>query len=532
MAMEKIPSHQDSDGRAGWNIHALAASWRKIVSVILITFVVSAMGGAGTMILKTVMPKYETSADVAIIRTGGAVAMDKRFDATTGTNTRRFNRVEHVTARRAALIGFVHSGDLAKRVVERLGGLLKGYEHPVDQLLQDVSAELVTIGAFSRMNQSDLIRITVDADSPERAAAIADAWADEYVIFVNRLYEAVSQPVIAKVRDEVEKTEQAYIRSQDMLETFLANSKISYMTHLIDTNIETIDKFKTVRQTTISTLSSISINSDIQLLDQYHVRKQKLVELLHSAQGLLLQIEKGGDAGTDSNALAIRMLKLQTYTTKAIFPESLELEIAAPIGKQIKNTEEQIADVKSLIVSLEQRIADTELSITSGISALSRLLVGDHLTSENPEKNQDNIQIGANDHVLHDLNNYILNGDRALRQLVINLELQNQSLRKQIEAENFEIHNLTQKRDLLRSGLEALQNEQIELQLATAATSSEVRFASSAVTPQRSAWPSPVLVAAACGTIVLPIAVFLVFFLYPWGYPGLLSKNTEKPEQT
>lgn len=516
MNMEKIPSRQGPDGQGGWKILAVAASWRKIVSVIFVTFAVAAMGGAGTVVLKTVMPKYETSADVAIIRTGAAVAIDARFNVTTDTNPRMVNRRPNMIARRAALIGLVHSGDLARRVVERLGDLLEGYEHPVDRLLQDVSVELVTIGAFSRMNQSDLIRITVNADSPERAAAIANAWADEYVIFANKVYEKVSQPVIARIQDEMEKTEKAYIGAQDTLEEFLANSSIAHMTHMIDMNTNTINKYKEIRQMTITTLANNEADSQIRQLTQIQDRRRVLDELLHNAQGLILQLENGGDAGADSNELAIRMLKLQSYTTKSILPENLELDIAAPAGKQIRNAEEQIADVKSLAVSLEQRIAQTQLSISSRISMLSRLLSG------SPD---------AMNEQLNDLDYYILHGDQPIRQLILNLESQNQLLREQIEVQNFEIYNLTQQRDRLRSGLEALQNEQIELQLATAATSSEVRLASSAVTSQDSAWPSSVLVAAACGTVILPIAVFLVFFTYPWGYPGLLSKNTEKPEQ-
>ena len=516
--------------KTGLNILTTAASWRKIISVIFVTFAVAAMGGAGTMILKTIMPKYETSADIAIIRTGGAVAIDKRFDATTGTNPRTFNRREDMLARRAALIGLVHSGDLSKRVVERLGELLKEYEHPEDRLLQNISAELVTIGALSRLNQSDLIRITANADSPEKAAAIANAWADEYVIFVNRLYENVSQPVIARVQDEVEKTEQAYIRAQGRLVTFLANSKNADLTHLIDMNSEIIGKYREIRQLTISTLASNEINLQIEQLSRFREKANTLSDILSNARGLLAHLENGGSAGADSNALAISMLKLQAYTTKSALPENLELDIAAPIGKQIKNAEEYIADVRSLIMSLEQRITHIKPSISSSISALSRLLVGPDTILETTGKTQNNIQIDTQNNILSGLEYYLLYGDKPLRQLIVNLESQNQSFREQIEVENFEIHNLTQRRDLLRSGLEALQNEQIELQLATAATSSEVRLASSAVTTQRSAWPSPVLVAAACGTVILPIAVLLVFFMHPWGYPGLSSKNTEKPE--
>lgn len=500
--MEKDPSHQDPNGGAGQHTLTLAALCRRIVFV---TFVVAAMGGAGTMALQTVLPKYETSADVAIIHTGAVVSIDARFDATTGTRPRPARGRPNMTARRAALIGLVHSGDLATRVVERLGGLLDGYEHPVDELLQDVSAELVTIGAFSRMNQSDLIRITFKADSPERSAAIANTWTDEYVIFVNRLYEQVSQPVITRVQSEVEKTEQAYIIAQRTLEKFLSNSKISYLTHLIEMNTEIVNKYREIRNTTITTLANSSIDSQINRLRRIHDRKRDLSELLHNAQGLLSQIENGGDAGTDSNVSAIRMLKLQAYIGKEILPENMELEIAAPAGILTKNAEDQIADVESLIVSLEQRMAQTDLAISSTVSSLSRILV-----SEETQSNSE-------DDLLSDLYYYLLHGDQPLRKLIVDLEEENQLLREQIETENFEIHNLTQKRDLIRSGLETLRNEQLELQLAAAATSSEVRLASSAVLPQTSAWPSPVLVAAACGTATLSVVLFLVIFMGLWG---------------
>ena len=520
--MEKDPFHQDPNGGAGRHTLTLAALCRRIIFV---TFVVAAIGGAGVMALKTVLPKYETSADVAIIRTGAAVAMDAKFDATSGTNPRTFSRRRDMPARRAALIGLVHSGDLARRVVEQLGGLLDGYEHPVDKLLQDVSVELVTIGAFSRMNQSDLIRITVDADSPERAEAIANTWADEYVIFVNKLYEQVSQSMTARIQDEVAKTEQAYNRAQKKLETFLSNSKITYLTHLIEMNTEIVNKYREIRNTTTATLANSTINSEIHKLVNLHERKRNLDDLLHNAQGLLSQIENGGDAGIDSNALAIRMLKLQAYATKDMLSGNLELEIAAPTEGHTKNAEEQIADVKSLIMSFEQRIARTELSISSTASLLSRVLVGLQPVSESRNEIRRNGQIDDEASFLNDLYYYLQHGDQPLRKLIVDLESENQLLREQIEIENFEIHNLTQKRDLIRLGLETLRNEQLELQLATVAASSEVRLASSAVTPQISAWPSPVLVAAACGTTTLSVMLFLVVFMGLWGgIPRLLHR--------
>lgn len=488
MNMENDSSRQDPDGSTGRHIPTLAVLWRKII---IVTFAAAAVGGAGAMTLRTILPKYETSGDVAIIPTDAAVAIDKRFDATTGSRVGRSSRDK--VARRAALVGLVHSGDLAKRVVERLDGkFLEGYEYPVGDLLQNISARLVTIGAFSRLNQSDLIRITFSADSPEKAAAITNAWMEEYTLFVNKLYERVPQPVIIRVRDEVKKTEIAYSKSQNELEEFISNSESSEITRAIEANNELIEKHKLLRHSIITTLIDSPINSLVSAIGQLHTRKRNLNMLANTAQSLLFQIENGGNASVDSNALAIGMLKLQIYTVESTLPEGLELEITGLAENRIGNVMEQIADTKSIIVSLKKEIAQIDQSISDSVLSMYE---------STPILQSYTDVSGLSRTALH------------IRTLISELESENKALQKRMEKDNFTLHNLTQRRDLLRSGLEALRNEQIELQLTAAAAPSEVRMASPAIVPRRSAWPSPVLAAAACGIVALAVMIFLVVFM-------------------
>ena len=509
MNMEKDSSRQGPDGNTGRHIPTLAVLWRKII---IVTFAAAAVGGAGAMTLRTILPKYETSGDVAIIPTDAAVAIDKRFDA--ATTSRGRNRQDERTARRAALIGLVHSGDLATRVVERLDEeFLEGYEYPVGDLLQNISARLVTIGAFSRLNQSDLIRITFSADSPEKAAAITNIWMEEYTLFVNKLYERVPQPVIIRVRDEVRKTEMAYVKIQNELEDFLSDSESAEISHAIEANIELIDKYKLLRHSVITTLVDSPINSEVAKIVQLYDRKRNLDILVHAAQGLLFQIENGGDASVDSNALAISILKLQIYTIESTLPENLDLEIIGLSENRTSNVMEQIADTKSIIVSLKKEIAQIDQAIDGSTSDLS--------------KSRPILQGLADDSILSST-------ERRIKKIISNLESENKELRKKMEKDSFKLHNLTQQRDLIRSGLETLRNEQIELQLTAAAAPSEVRMASPAIVPRRSAWPSPVLVAAACGTVALAVMIFLVVFMglqIGTSRPLHQQNEMEKPEQ-
>src|SRR5690606_6435097 len=73
---------------------------------------------------------------------------------------------------------------------------------------------------------SDLIRITVRADDPHKAAAIASAWARHYVALVNSIYNQVPVEIVESVEHELQQASEEYEAAQKSLESFIAESRI------------------------------------------------------------------------------------------------------------------------------------------------------------------------------------------------------------------------------------------------------------------------------------------------------------------
>ena len=105
--MEGDPSGQDGYEGVALRNYALVlvAWWREIV---LGAVLVAAAGAGAVLALNVVLPRYETTADVAIIHRDSAVSIDQTFRAVSEQTTRARRR--DLSSQRAALVGLVHHG--------------------------------------------------------------------------------------------------------------------------------------------------------------------------------------------------------------------------------------------------------------------------------------------------------------------------------------------------------------------------------------------------------------------------------------
>lgn len=199
-------------------LDTLIKRWREIV---IITIAIVALTAAAVLTLRFVQaPVYESEATVAIVRTQTQVNLDERFTTSSGEVTNA-----DVNSRRSALLGLVFNGAIAERVINELGDALSEKERQPAALLRSIDAELSSPGG--RTAQSDLIAITARADSPEKAAAIANTWARHYVQEVNRIYGQVPDEMIASVQSELDQARTNYEAAQRNLEQFLATSPVN-----------------------------------------------------------------------------------------------------------------------------------------------------------------------------------------------------------------------------------------------------------------------------------------------------------------
>ena len=193
-------------------LFVLTAWWREIVvGATLFTILVSAAAAA----VRLILPTYETFADVTIVGASANRSIDDIAD---------LSQRDRMAPRRAALVGLVHNTNVARKVIERLRGQLDEEEAREAVLLEAITAEIFLARNVNRREGSDLIRITVRADSPEKTAAIANAWTEEYVTYVNRLYEPARENLTASITDELKRAREDYHAAQSALEAFMAGN--------------------------------------------------------------------------------------------------------------------------------------------------------------------------------------------------------------------------------------------------------------------------------------------------------------------
>ena len=480
----------------------LIAWWREIlVGAALVTVVVS----SAALALRLFLPTYTASADVTIVRAMTNVSIDNTLETArefTGSLTAR------MAARRAALVGLVHNTSVARAVGERLRGQLDDKEVPEAILLQRIDSELVIALNATRRQGSDLIRITASADSPEKTAAIANAWAEEYVIHVNRLYEQVPESLTASIAEELERAREDYHVAQKNLETFMVGNDVERLSRLIDAKRSIVGQLTDLWRASIdSEVSKLEVEqqattdmfnqrtqSQMEMLSAEYGKQRKLKQLLDDAWSLRTQIETGGEASVASNGLALMLLKAGAYASSAGPASALDIRVDGTASHV--DAASQLADVKALIVALE---AQNEV-LESNIERLSEDL------PEHYRERSTDLPLWDPVH-LRELSGRVSEADsNQVSQITAELEDEVQLLVAEREVRMAMHHALVEDRNIKRSALTTLQNESVELRIGSSADMPEVRLASPAAIPVEPAGISLLLIAILAGGAGLPAA--------------------------
>ena len=399
----------------------LILGWHREIAVITIGAMV--LAALIILSLRYLLPAtYRSSAAVTIVRTVSDVSFDERFRTTADETT---TDATGAAARRSALLGLAMSGAVATDVIDELHDQLSVKERNPADLLDQISAE--SGPAIGTRVDSDLVRITARSDTPEKAAAIANAWARAYVRQVNTVYGQVPDEVLASIQTELAKAAATYQKSQANLEANIARNRAEELTRQVTVMKQRLDQEATLVQAELPNW-------------------QQANEALNAARALRTQVEKGGEAAARSNMVALQTMKLMVYGNP---PATLQLEL-----RDIPEVDQQamLADIDGLILSLEERLKDLESEVA---------------------ERTDNLQASATP-----------GQSAATSSTFATLYEQIRQLNAQVEAENAKQMQLAQQRDLDWESYKALSSKVAELNLTRAAASSEVRFAATAVPPR------------------------------------------------
>ncbi len=102
---------------------------------------------------------------------------------------------------------------------------------------------------------SDLIRVTVTADDPEKAATIANAWAKHYIRQANTVFGQIPQEVLESVQVEPDGAAAAHQTALTALQTYTATSPIDTLQRQIGEKVLLRDSLQLGRDTILDTIA-------------------------------------------------------------------------------------------------------------------------------------------------------------------------------------------------------------------------------------------------------------------------------------
>jgi capsular polysaccharide biosynthesis protein len=268
-------------------IDVLLQHWLLIVSITLIAVLV-----AGLFSFLAVTRAYEAKAAVLITRTRAEIVFVPEYKTFLPTEDKDF---------RQALVGLVESSGVASAAIEELGDRLEPEEQSVTKMLDKVGMK----------TNGDLIEISVKTTDAEKAAAIANAWAESYESYINSLYSGILLTP-EELQVQADAAREDYQVKQTTLEDFLGDNSIAELTD--------------------------------QIADR---------NLLIDIKSLRQQLESGAFSPASSAANSLSLLLLQT---EAFTPLPAELQVSLEgLLAVASDTEEQLQDVDALISNLELR---------------------------------------------------------------------------------------------------------------------------------------------------------------------------------
>lgn len=267
-------------------IRVLIRRWKLIVSITVIAVIVA------VLVSFTSAAVYEAEATVIITGTRAEIVFEPKY---------RTYSLQEDKELRETLVALVKSSSVAAEAIERLGDELE----PENQSIRNILSK-VTVNT-----SGDLIGISVNSTDPEESAAIANAWAESYVSYINALYAGITQsPEGLQVQASAALAD--YEERQRERESFLGNNTIDELTQ--------------------------------QIADK---------ELLCTLKSLRDQIEAGSLSSTAASANSLALILLQTGAY-ATLPVQLQVALDTLPGLNA-STAEQLHDIDALISNLESR---------------------------------------------------------------------------------------------------------------------------------------------------------------------------------
>jgi uncharacterized protein involved in exopolysaccharide biosynthesis len=264
----------------------------------------------------SLLPKtYRAESDLTIVRSGTLLTLDPRYLTISDTDP---NTGLDQLLRRASLTSVGTSDEFAASVIAQLGDRLPLELRTPRALLQQVALT----------SESDVIRISVNADSPELAALIANSWATLYEARLNALFgEQAANPT--QVNSQAQEARAAYDTREAELVAFLKSTSLQQLQR---------------QQTLLASQLDAQVNVE-----------NKLLQLQADAEALRARVSAGADTVSAGDELAVTLLQANAFNNGGGLPAQLNFTL--PVAAASVTREQLVAQLDSIIAAMQARRA-------------------------------------------------------------------------------------------------------------------------------------------------------------------------------
>ena len=430
------------------------------------------IAGVVALVLSLIWPPtYEAQAVLLITKLRPSVTLDSGFQTVSEEDIVNLS-IQDEQVRRQTLLGLTSNRALTLQVLDRLGDGLPPEKRSVGYLQSVTDAK----------TNGNLIVLTAQADRPEGAASLANAWAEVYQDHVNRLY-SVTAPTNEQLEGEIESAQTEYEAAKSAYEEHLRTSPEDELSRQIDQKKQILED-----------LQAAYLAAAYQRVTDLLARIDRIDQLLLDAESLKAQLETRanenptgvGSILTDGEGFALFTLQAMAFSQGTTYLTTLEIGQGWP--READLTTGQAIDQTELLIAALGTARATAQAELEGVS--STLLEGKDLLDSGP-------------------------GDPGTAH-VAQLQQEINDLEAKVERVMEEREDLLDARTLAQESYLTLLRTASEVQILSELTGAEVRMAAAAIAPTEPSSPRPLL-STALGVVAGGLAgLALAFGLEMW----------------
>jgi len=478
-------------------------------------------GGSAFLVSLLMTPSYEATARVVLLRSRAELSLGSQFESLTEESLALSEamqgqvNLERTKRRLNSLADMVTNGAIAEQVSNDLSDLwTEEDEGDPSRLVDRVTGEV--------LEDSDTLKIVATHSDPEKAAAIANTWAQAFENRVNSIYSEAPYTPFADINQQVKNARAEYEQAQEKWVDFLAEEdRIGELQRQVTEQEEILTNLRTGRKDSVAEvvgrqvaiqkrIFDLSVGSETdlnllvfekrlnELITEYtdaYARKWRFENLLYEAGVIREQLVSGDAVSANTSGLALLNFKQKVLATGGIPVDRLEIQATSleDVLMVDRSLEDQLLDLDALIAMMEADVDAQEQIIQAYEEALAQNESYQFLEALTPEYldvtgsySELALQRTADWKGLLGYSELL---ETPLSDAIDQLEQEVRRFKAEIARLDGIKSNLQQDRDLARQAYNNLLSKQQEMVIASASEASEVRFASPALPPRNPVSP-------------------------------------------